>query len=73
MISRNLLRKAADKGIIQTDQIEPLVLFLQQQAAAPDIDSREEPLKFIRSFGDVFITLGVVLLVIAINMLQLSG
>lgn len=73
MISRNLLRKAADKGIIQTDQIEPLVLFLQQQAAAPDIDSREEPLKFIRSFGDVFITLGVVLLVVAINMLQLSG
>ena len=73
MISRNLLRKAADKGIIQTDQIEPLVLFLQQQAAAPDIDSREEPLKFIRSFGDVFITLGVVLLVVAISMLQLSG
>ena len=49
------------------------MLFLQQQATTPDSDNREEPLKFIRSFGDVFITLGVVLLVIAINMLQLSG
>ena len=73
MISIDLLRKAADKGIIQTHQIEPLMLFLQQQSTAVDADSREEPLKFIRSFGDVFITLGVVLLVIAINMLQLSG
>jgi hypothetical protein len=73
MISRDLLRKAADKGIIQTDQIDPFMHFLQQQATAPDTDSREEPLKFIRSFGDVFITLGVVLLVVAINMLQLSG
>ena len=73
MISRDLLQKAADKDIIQSHQIEPLMLFLQQQATTPDTDSREEPLKFIRSFGDVFITLGVVLLVIAINMLQLSG
>jgi len=78
MISRELLQKAADKDIIQSHQIEPLMLFLQEQAIQPQSntsgsDNREEPLKFIRSFGDVFITLGVVLLVIAINMIGLSG
>lgn len=73
MISRDLLQKAADKDIIQSHQIEPLMLFIQQQATTSDTDNREEPLKFIRSFGDIFITLGVVLLVIAINMAGLSG
>ena len=73
MISRDLLQKAADNDIIQPSQIEPLMLFLRQQATTSESDNREEPLKFIRSFGDVFIALGVVLLVIAINMLQLSG
>ena len=73
MISRDLLQKAADKDIIQSHQIEPLMRFLRTQTTDAGIDNREEPLKFIRSFGDVFITLGVVLLVIAINMLQLAG
>jgi hypothetical protein len=78
MISKDLLKKAADKDIIQTHQIEPLMLFLKEQATreqavASDTENREEPLKFIRSFGDVFISLGVVLLVIAVNMTALSG
>ncbi len=73
MISRDLLRKAADQGIIQSDQIEPLIRFVQDQTLDSDTDLREEPLKFIRSFGDVFITLGMVLLLIAINMVELSG
>ncbi len=78
MITRNLLQKAADKDIIQKHQIEPLMHFLQEhvaqeQATNSVIDNREEPLRFIRSFGDVFITLGVVLLLIAINMTSLSG
>ena len=78
MISRELLRKAADKDIIHASQIEPLILFLQEQGIQGQTntraaDNREEPLKFIRSFGDVFISLGVILLVIAINMTELSG
>lgn len=73
MISKDLLQKAAENDIIQSHQIEPLLRFLQTQQAGSGSDSREEPLKFIRSFGDVFITLGVVLLVIAINMLEMSG
>ena len=73
MLSRELLQKAADKNIIQSHQIEPLIRFIRDQETPADADNREEPLKFIRSFGDVFITLGVVLLVIAINMSALSG
>ena len=73
MISKELLQKAAEKDIIQSHQIGPLMRFLREQESPADTDSREEPLKFIRSFGDVFISLGVVLLVIAINMTSLSG
>jgi len=73
MISKDLLQKAADKNIIQNHQIEPLIRFIREQESPAGIDNREEPLKFIRSFGDVFISLGIVLLVIAINMTSLSG
>jgi len=77
MISKDTLLEAADKKIIAHDQVEPLLNFIQQQQedtkAGAESDNQEEPLRFIRSFGDVFITLGVVLLVIAINMLSLSG
>ena len=72
MISRELLQKAADKSIIENSQVEPLLAFIQGQQTKPAVENREEPLKFIRSFGDIFITLGVVILVIAINMLPLS-
>ena len=75
MISKDILEAAVVKNIIAHEQVEPLLQFIQQQQgdAAPEQVSREEPLRFIRSFGDVFISLGVVLLVIAINMLPLSG
>ncbi|MCP4489454.1 MAG: hypothetical protein GY820_19395 [Gammaproteobacteria bacterium] len=73
MISKELLQNAADKGIIQTHQIQPLLHFCETRQASPGNSVHEEPLKFIRSFGDVFITLGVVLLVVAINMIELSG
>jgi len=74
MISKNKLQQAADQQIIQPHQVDPLYQFLADSNASlkPTINA-EEPLKFIRSFGDVFITLGVVLLVIAINMTDLSG
>jgi len=74
MISRQQLQQAVEKQILQPDQLEPLYQFLQQRELSTEIEeSAEEPLKFIRSFGDVFITLGIVLLVFAINMAQLSG
>jgi hypothetical protein len=77
MILKSTLQKAAQQNIIESKQVEPLYQFIQDQKfdAQSDTqpDSRDEPLKFIRSFGDVFITLGIVLLVVAINMTNLSG
>jgi len=70
---KHKLQQAADQGIIHPEQVEPLFLFLNTSAVPSAELNAEEPLKFIRSFGDVFITLGVVLLVIAINMLALDG
>ncbi|MCP4188829.1 MAG: hypothetical protein GY763_14590 [Gammaproteobacteria bacterium] len=73
MISKELLQQAADKDIIQAHQIQPLLDFIETRQASPAADKQEEPLKFIHSFGDVFIALGVTLLVVAINMIGLSG
>lgn len=71
MISKQRLQQAADKGIIQNTQIEPLLGFLRDKSAETTTN-QEEPLKFIRSFGDVFIAFGIGILVVAINMLGLS-
>jgi hypothetical protein len=70
MISKQRLQQAADKGIIQNTQVEPLLDFLQDKSN--EISNQEEPLKFVRSFGDVFIAFGIGILVFAINMLGLS-
>ncbi len=71
MISKHRLQQAADKGIIKNDQIEPLLEFLSDRNSNTSAQ-QEEPLKFIRSFGDVFITLGIGILAYAISMLGLS-
>ena len=73
MITKSNLEKAAEKNIIQPEQIEPLYRFLHEQSADSVSDNREEPLRFIRSFGDVFITMGVVFLMISINLTSVSG
>ena len=58
-MTEDILNKAAEKGIIQPEQIAPLVDFIQQQQELPDSEHGEEQLKFIRNFGDIFITLGI--------------
>ncbi len=77
MISRELLEAAVESKIIQQNQVEPLLDFIQQQQTGveetAEAENLEEPLRFVRGFGDVFISLGIILLVIAINMLSLSG
>lgn len=73
MISKSTLKKAAQQNIIEPGQVDPLYRFLQEDKSDTLPVSREEPLRFIRSFGDVFITLGVIMLVISINMFKLSG
>ena len=77
MISRELLEAAEDRGIIQQAQIEPLLNFLLEQSSRdnqePEPFQREEPLRFVRGVGDIFISFGVVILIIAIEMLPISG
>ena len=73
MISKNTLQKAADKSIINKEQIEPLYQFIQNENSDDSLTNKEEPLKFIRSFGDVFIALGIILLAVSLNMTSLSG
>ena len=73
MISKSTLQKAAEKNIITKEQVEPLFQFIQDDKEIDSEGNQDKPLKFVRSFGDVFITFGVVLLVLAINMLQLSS
>ena len=73
MISKSLLHRAAQQNIIEPGQVDPLYQFIQNQESDELIDCGGEPLKFVRGFGDVFITLGIVLLVVAINLSNLSG
>lgn len=74
MTTKSILKKAADQSIIEPAQVEPLYQFIQAQQLTDQSNGlADEPLKFIRSFGDVFITLGIVLLVLAINLAELSG
>jgi len=75
MISKSTLIKASEENIIKPDQVEPLYQFIKNENSTEANISinTEEPLKFIRSFGDVFIALGIILLVVSINMTSLSG
>lgn len=79
MVSKSALEKAVNNNLISAEQLEPLYQFLQLQEntladeRSAGTDNAQEPLRFIRSFGDIFITLGIVLLVIAINMTSVSG
>lgn len=72
MIKKSVLQKAAQENIIDSEQVELLFQFLKKQQA-DTLNEGDEPLKFVRSFGDVFITLGIILLVIAINLTSVSG
>jgi len=86
MVLKSSLEKAAQQNIIKAEQVEPLYQLLKAQSeqALPEkygekygeeygAGEREEPLKFIRSFGDIFIALGIVLLIVAINRPGLTG
>ncbi len=62
-MNREILLKAAAQGIISKEQVELLLNFSDE--AEPVRDNAEEQLRFIRSFGDIFITLGIVFVSIA--------
>jgi hypothetical protein len=71
MISKDRLNKAAKKGIISPAQVEPLLAFLHKFPAETG-NQAHEPLKFVRSFGDIFIAFGIGILVLSISQLSIS-
>ncbi|HVY19168.1 MAG TPA: hypothetical protein VHA70_03685 [Bauldia sp.] len=70
------IRAAAAAGIVSAEQAEQLVTFLAARptAVAPAVavpdDAGEEAPRFVRSFQDVFLTIGIVLLLIGIGVLS---
>ncbi len=75
-ISKQALTKAVERKLIEAEQLDPLYEFLLAETSDhrhSRIDDHQEPLRFIRSFGDVFISIGIIFLVIATQKLELSG
>lgn len=70
-MDRQTLLKAAEQGIISQQQAALLADFDDQQNE--DTGNSEEQLRFIRSFGDIFITLGIIFVSIATAQFEISG
>ena len=67
MANRSALEAAAVAGIINAEQVGPLHDFLASRAGAPQlVTSGEEDLRFIRSFHDVFLAIGILLFAVGL-------
>ena len=71
-MQRRKLEEAAEKGIINKTQVEPLLSFLNGNVSEERENNSEEQLRFVRSFGDIFITLGIVFVMVAGAKVELS-
>jgi len=72
-MNKNLLEKAVKQEIISQQQaVSLLELFKKEQEKNLLADNTGEQLKFMRSFGDIFIALGVLLLVFTSNELAVN-
>ena len=67
------LQQAVEKKLLDAEQLDSLLNFLTTDVSENSNSDQEEPLKFIRSFGDVFITFGMILLAYALTLLELSS
>ncbi len=72
-MERYKLEAAAQRGIISEEQVGQLVDFFASDAAELTGENSEEQLRFIRSFGDIFITIGIVLVSFAVSRVQIGG
>ncbi len=73
MISEEKLKDSIAAGIITDEQFIQLTNFARAADGELTGGSSEEPLRFIRSFGDVFITIGVAFIAGAFLTLGLQG
>jgi|TARA_B110000116_G_scaffold272435_1_gene297563 hypothetical protein len=69
-MNREKLAAAASQGIISDDQVEALLSFFASSNAVSN--RAEEPLRFVRGVGDIFITLGVLFVAVATAQISLS-
>jgi len=69
-VDRETLERAAQRGIISHAQLQELITF--SSAEDSDEPAGEEQLRFIRNFGDIFITLGVLFVTFSVAALNLS-
>ena len=72
MLTKTLLNKAADKGIISKEQVTALLAFIHEESTSTN-SGTEEQLRFVRGFGDVFITLGIILVAISFRFIGMEG
>lgn len=71
MLSKESLYQAAQQGIISRQQADELIAF-SKKTASPS-NKGEEQLRFVRGFGDIFITLGIILVAISFGFIGISG
>ena len=71
-MDREKLEAASEQGIITKDQVESLLDFLDDENGASSGKNAEEQLRFVRSFGDIFITLGIIFVTVAGSKLDID-
>jgi len=71
-MNRHQLEAASEQGIITKEQVESLLTFFASSEPVSEHDHSEGQLKFVRSFGDVFITLGIVFVSVASAQIDMS-
>jgi len=73
-MQRKILEKASEQGIISTEQVELLLNFdADEKNTDSGKENGEEQLRFVRSFGDIFITLGIIFVAIATAQFEFSA
>ncbi len=72
-MERQKLLAASKLGLIKQEQIEPLLNFLNSNGSVEQHTDSEEPLRFVRGFGDIFITLGIVFVMVAGAKINMSS
>lgn len=72
MLTEKQLNEAVTQGIISQQQLIQLLNFAGHGSSIPNA-AGEEQLRFIRSFGDVFITLGIILVAISFKLTGFDG
>ncbi len=74
MIKPEILQRAASQGLITPEQAGPLLEFINRhQDADLPAGQDEEQLKFVRNFGDIFITIGVAFVAMSIATMHLEN